>query len=425
MNKKSKAGKDTKYEYRDVVLAKVRGYPPWPGMVIDPDTVPADVARERPQHKKSNFYCVRFFPRGEHAWLVSKDISKLQTHEIEAYINEPYKKSGELLTGYRIALDPSKWEEKMESERAEAAEEEANEEVDQLENESIDREADADGDDEEEKKPKKRKRDSEAAKPKAKGKAKKESAEPASKKKAPVSAKGKKNGVKSKAMVESEDDGGDAEGDEDAGPSKQTSPPPAKKAKREKDEDPLASDPEAVKVKEWRTKLQKTFLNEHKEAKPEDMPACDELFTTIEQYDKMNLTYLSYSKIGKVMRHIYLTAPEKIPRDEEFQFRDRARVLINKWQAILNAAKDTEAPASANGTAEKKSEAPADTKISESPEKDVPEATTTDDTKMDAEEAKAAPVAAELETNGTTVDHLLADADADTSALPDVTMSEA
>ena len=34
MSKKgSKAPKESTYEYRDIVLAKVRGYPPWPGMV--------------------------------------------------------------------------------------------------------------------------------------------------------------------------------------------------------------------------------------------------------------------------------------------------------------------------------------------------------------------------------------------------------
>lgn len=152
-------------------------------------------------------------------------------------------------------------------------------------------------------KSKKRKRDSDAApaKPKAKPKPKKESTEPTPKKRA-GSAKAKKNGIKSKAMVESEDEGG-ADAD-DAGPSKQASPPPTKKAKREKDgEDEvdgtfnryhwrcffpfpspslsimtairisdnflslcrttaaLSGDPEAQKVRDWRHKLQKAFLN--------------------------------------------------------------------------------------------------------------------------------------------------------------------
>ncbi|KAI0046229.1 hypothetical protein FA95DRAFT_1607090 [Auriscalpium vulgare] len=106
-------------------------------------------------------------PQGDYAWLVPKDMSRLRTHEIEAYINEPFKRSGELLNSYRVALDPAKWEEQIESNRVAAAEEEALAEVDQLETATDpDREADADGDaDEDDKpaKPRKRKRDSDAA----------------------------------------------------------------------------------------------------------------------------------------------------------------------------------------------------------------------------------------------------------------------
>jgi PWWP domain len=86
MSKKSaKSQKEqSTYEYRDIVLAKVRGYPPWPGMVchlhasrpsmtflascsqvVDPDSVPSTVSKERPGSKKTSFYCVRFFPAGD------------------------------------------------------------------------------------------------------------------------------------------------------------------------------------------------------------------------------------------------------------------------------------------------------------------------------------------------------------------------
>ncbi|PSS38004.1 hypothetical protein PHLCEN_2v144 [Hermanssonia centrifuga] len=330
------------YEIRDVVLAKVRGYPPWPGIIVDPDSVPKNVAKERPnaKSKKGNWYCIRFFPAGDYAWIVPKDISKLQEHEIQAYIDEPYKKSGDLLQGYKIALDPKKWEEDREAAQAEEAEAEANAEVDQLESD-----AEEEAEDEEDKKPKtkKRKRESEVAptKTKAKTKVKKEPAEP--KKKAPPASKGKKNGIKSKAMIESEDEGAaEAEEEEDAGPSKKASPPPAKKQKRDKEEDEadpaLAADPEANKVRDWRHKLQKAFLSKSL-PKDEDMPALDTLFTTVESYDGMSIQYLTFSKIGKVMRHIHALAPEKVSRDEEFKFRDRAKALVDKWHDILNASK--------------------------------------------------------------------------------------
>ena len=57
---------------------------------------------------------------------------------------------------------------------------------------------------------------------------------------------------------------------------------------------------------------------------------------------------LQYSKIGKVMRHIHRQPLDKVPRDEEFQIRSRAKALVDKWDAILNAYK--EAGPGANGT---------------------------------------------------------------------------
>lgn len=35
------------------------------------------------------------------------------------------------------------------------------------------------------------------------------------------------------------------------------------------------------------------------------------------------------------MRHIHLLEPGKVPRDDEFKFRDRANALVNKWRQIL------------------------------------------------------------------------------------------
>ena len=159
------------------------------------------------------------------AWLVSKDISRLKEHEIHAYINEPHKKNADLLAGYRIALDPGKWEKERESLEMAAAEQEDNAPVDQLETEN---------EDEETKKPaksKKRKRDVDtaSAKPKSKPKLKTD--------KKVATGKSKKNGAKSKEMIESEDEGDQEAEDEDAGTSAKAAPPPSKKPKREKEEE--------------------------------------------------------------------------------------------------------------------------------------------------------------------------------------------
>jgi len=166
------------------------------------------------------------------AWVVPKDMSKLKEHEIQSYINEPHKRSGDLLAGYKIALDPTEWEKAKAIEAAEAKEKAENAQVDELDDE------DAQGEeDEPEKKAaaksRKRKRESEPASKKTTTKKAKESTEPSSKKRSTANGKGKRNGVKSKTTVESEDDAHEDE----AGPSKKSSPPPAKKAKRDEREE--------------------------------------------------------------------------------------------------------------------------------------------------------------------------------------------
>ncbi|KAJ7041307.1 hypothetical protein C8F04DRAFT_156398 [Mycena alexandri] len=111
------------------------------------------------------------------------------------------------------------------------------------------------------------------------------------------------------------------------------------------------SNPEALKVREWRHKLQKTFLSSNKSVpKAEEMPGIDELFTTIESYDNMNIGYLTFSKIGKVMRYIHLLPAGDVPRDDEYKFRDRAKALVDSWHTILNANKGGEGEAAGGAT---------------------------------------------------------------------------
>ncbi|KAJ8078334.1 hypothetical protein AAF712_002826 [Marasmius tenuissimus] len=351
---KKVAPETTTYAIKDVVLGKLRGFAAWPAWVVDPEAVPQSVRRERPGGKASSTYVVQFFPAGDYAWLTPKDISKLQKHEIEAYINEPHKTNKELLAGYRAALNPTEWEESRNNDLADAddddeeEEEEGRPEVDEL--------AGSDDDSSRGKKrkksatsssaaaggSKKRKKDDSVSASAAGGKGGKkrggESASAASKK---GGAKGGKKNGKSKAMVESEDEGGDAAEEEDpTGPtSKKASPPPTKKAKKD-DAEETSADPEAVKVREWRHKLQKTFLSNKGTPKESEMPAMDQLFTTIESYDKMDVFYLSFSKIGKVMRHIAALKDNQVPKDDKFRFRERAKKLIDRWHVILETSKE-------------------------------------------------------------------------------------
>ncbi|KAH7339980.1 hypothetical protein B0J17DRAFT_627981 [Rhizoctonia solani] len=336
-----KKDSDVKYEVGNVVIGKVKGYPPWPGEIIDPDEAPTKVKQERPQSKKVAFYCVRFFPVGDHAWLPTKDVSRLLPHEIAAYLAEPSKRKGDLMEGYKIANDPHEWRKEKdalaERERAnEAAGISVNDDVDELDNE--------DEDEEDEAKPKKRKREAAAEKKEGKGRG-----------------KGKRKPKKSAEHIESEDEEDKASRAEKPTSSKAEKERPAKRAKKESvapqpstaatggddegDDAAMANDPEAAKVKEWRHKLQRAFLTKTSPA-AEEMVGLDSVFTTVESYDKMTVEYLSYSKIGKVMRKI-IQLPT-IPSDDQFHFRQRAQALVTKWQQLITTSEDG-SPVNNNG----------------------------------------------------------------------------
>ncbi|QRW21830.1 PWWP domain protein [Rhizoctonia solani] len=329
-----KKDSEVKYEVGNVVIGKVKGYPPWPGEIIDPNEAPSKVKSERPVSKKVTFYCVRFFPVGDHAWLPTKDVSRLLPHEIQAYLAEPSKRKGDLLEGYKIANDPHEWRKEKdalaERERAnEAAGISVNDDVDELDNE----------DDE----------DEDEVNPRNVGRA-----------------KGKRKTKKSAEQIESEDEEDKASRAEKPTSSKVEKERPAKRAKKESvapqpsaagnagaddegDDAAMANDPEAAKVKEWRHKLQRAFLTKTS-PQPDEMAGLDTVFKTVESYDKMTVEYLSYSKIGKVMRKIIQLTT--IPADEQYHFRQRAQALVAKWQQLITTSEDG-SPSANNNTKEK------------------------------------------------------------------------
>ncbi|AAW45692.1 hypothetical protein CNI02650 [Cryptococcus deneoformans JEC21] len=280
---------DHKFDIGDIVLARLRGYPPWPARIANPETLPRNVLKTRPG-KNPNLYCCQFFPAGDFSWLQNKDIKALSASDISSFLAQPHRKSsGGLREAYQTAQDPTEWDAQQEEIHKQQEEAEAN--VDELEDEDEAEVVVKAG---------KRKREE----PKRKKAAKKEE-EP----------KPKKAKAVSKAVSK-------------AGDKKAVS-------KTEVDEDPLASDPECVKVKDWRHKLQKAFLGESMPAEPE-MSHWNEVFESIESYDSMTIEALQYSKIGKVMKKIMgLTT---IPLNDKYDFTRRAGKLMHQWQEFIDAA---------------------------------------------------------------------------------------
>lgn len=108
------------------------------------------------------------------------------------------------------------------------------------------------------------------------------------------------------------------------------------------------------------------------------------------------------------MRHIHALPASKIPRNDDFHFRERAKVLVDKWGVLINGPGGKASSEKPNGAATngKKEES--------SPKVEEPAAMDQDAKDEDAKSASADAMAEDD-----------APAGAEESMLADVTMSEA
>ncbi|GAA6063752.1 hypothetical protein JCM10212_005710 [Sporobolomyces blumeae] len=284
------------YSPGDIVLGKIKGYPAWPGRVLESESASKKVAKEKPTKGKAT-HLVQFFPTGDFAWLGARDLSALTPKEIDAYVNGGSKKKGELLEGYKIARNPEEWitqkEDEAAAHQALLDEQDAMDEDDQLAS------------------------DGEAAGAK-KDKTKKRKRETPANGKKDDKKKTVKKDPKAKASVKKDYTDDEAE-------------PASKKPK-------ASGDSDAETVKGWRHKLQKIFLGKANPA-PEEMPKCAEYFDAMENFD-MKKEWLIESKLAKVLKRIAILKEGAIPDDDKYKFRERSSALAAKWAGILggNAA---------------------------------------------------------------------------------------
>jgi hypothetical protein len=90
-----------KFEPKDLVLAKMPGYPPWPAYVMPDSEIPPSVLKAK---KKTANYCVVFIPDGDFYWMNEKNLEKLSRQKLSSKIDEipsnhkPSKKSSRART---------------------------------------------------------------------------------------------------------------------------------------------------------------------------------------------------------------------------------------------------------------------------------------------------------------------------------------
>ena len=126
-----------------------------------------------------------------------------------------------------------------------------------------------------------------------------------------------------------------------------------------------------------RHKLQKGLLARDQEPKEEEMKMMSEYITKLETLPDLEASIIRNTKINKVLKAILKL--ENIPKEDEFQFKPRSTVLLEKWNKILavDGAPGAAAPSNGvNGTSakptEKKDEPKATNGVKENSEADAP-----------------------------------------------------
>ena len=110
------------YQPTNIVLAKVKGYPAWPAMVLEESLLPPHILSKQPKSSKSTttstttttttvkkIVPVRFFSDDTYIWININDIKPLTKEDIQNYFKKSnLKRKIDLLlnTAYELANDP-------------------------------------------------------------------------------------------------------------------------------------------------------------------------------------------------------------------------------------------------------------------------------------------------------------------------------
>ncbi|KAM0492421.1 hypothetical protein ACHAP8_009941 [Fusarium lateritium] len=96
-----------------------------------------------------------------------------------------------------------------------------------------------------------------------------------------------------------------------------------------------------------RHKLQRGLLTRDQQPQETEMEQMSEYVTMLEKLKDLEVSIIRTTKINKVLKAILKL--ESIPREDEFHFKDRSQVLLDKWNKLLTAETAAPAAESANG----------------------------------------------------------------------------
>ncbi|KAJ5707175.1 hypothetical protein N7488_006976 [Penicillium malachiteum] len=411
----------------DMFLARLRSYAPWPAIICDEEILPSSLLDTRPvtamqkdgtyradyaeggRRAHERTFPVMFFETNEFAWVVNTNLTPLDPEDCKNVSEK--NKTKQLINAYKVAAEGNDLahfktvlaehetaleEERQEFEREveEKAKAKADKAAKKTKRKSKAAETDVEMEDAEEtktpKSTKKRKKDETDAETEKPAKTPKTATKlklttpkaPAEEKKKTPASKAKKAAPKKgKAAAP-------------AAPSDEEETPEVKEAEKQVDPEELKKKKEK-EILFLRHKLQKGFISRDQPPKEEEMDVMATYFDKLEKHADLEVSIIRMTKINKVLKMIIKL--NSIPRDEEFNFRQRAMAILSSWKSVL----DSDAPAAstdkedkedkpiANG-ASKEEESAETPKVETEEEKDSENKPTNDTPMPDADSEKPA-----------------------------------
>ncbi|KAM0338933.1 hypothetical protein ACHAPU_011129 [Fusarium lateritium] len=379
----------------DHFLVKLKGFPAWPAIVCDEAMLPQalvdnrPVAAARPDGSYTEAYAdggkrandrtfpVMYLHTNEFGWVPNAQLTELPSDKARDSITEKMRKDlkeaftlaaeGNSIDHYKEVLKQFQ-DELLAKQQAAATPKKSKKGKAKAADEDVDME-DIDDVAAEKPKTKKRKAEDEAStpqrpesvkKPKIKLNTSTPKANGTPKNKEESAAKAK---VKVKKSTDKKTDG-------------------AKKAKMTPEERRHHKEKEVLYL---RHKLQRGLLTRDQQPQEPEMEQMSEYVTMLENLKDLEVSIIRATKINKVLKAILKL--ESIPREDEFNFKDRSQTLLDKWNKLL--ATETAAPAAetTNGV-NGKSDAKADDKKDDSGKENTeePKSSKTEESKAEKTE---------------------------------------
>ncbi|KAI1118784.1 hypothetical protein F5Y14DRAFT_397633 [Nemania sp. NC0429] len=355
-------------------FAKLKGFPPWPVVICEEDMLPTNMLVSRPvtaaradgtyredfadggRRAGDRTFPVMYLHTNEFSWTPNTDLSELDASVVSDLVTSKMRKDlqaahhlaaeGHDLDYYKNVLREfeeqrlAKAEAKKSKVKTPKKSSKATNEDGDIEMEDVEDEV---GEPVEKKtKSKKRKAEDESSTPQRSDSVKKPKIKLTS-----TSTPKAANGVQSPSTKDSTKPAKakpkSSKGGKETGSKKEKEPVAPKEPELSPEERRARKEKEILFL---RHRLQRGLLPREGSPVPDDMKQVSDFLAKLETFPELDVGIIRVTKINKVLKAILKL--ETIPKEEEFRFKSRSQVLLDKWNILL--ASDTTPAAPATGS---------------------------------------------------------------------------